>query len=241
MHRSQLIVLALLILTISPGRAVRGPVYQGHPDDGPATPATPPPVAAPTATPAAAPASTSKYESVDLIKGLGNFKFGALLTDFPPGVLRTIDPRARGMLLRVSPYGDNYLVSDVTGLTWGNIPLLGLVVTFNQGVLIDMQVALRAKKADFYIADRAFKEKYGPNDPKTLPVETWSGSHIQVTLIFSDAELKDETSLDAMGRGKVEMFDQGRWNKFEADRTAKLNAALNQRYEDSGKKVITNL
>jgi hypothetical protein len=104
-----------------------------------------------------------------------------------------------------------------------------------------MQVALKAKKVDFYVADRAFKEKYGPNDPKTLPVETWSGSHIQVTLIFGDAAFKDETTLDANARGKIEMFDQGRWNKFEAARIAKLNAALNQRYEASGKKVITNL
>lgn len=241
MHRSQFIILALLILIVSPGRAVEGPVYQGHPDDGSAPAAKAAPATTPPPPPAHVSASTSGYESVDHIKGIGKFKFGALLTDFPPGELRTVDPRSRGILLRVSPYGDNYLVSDVSDLSWGNIPLLGLVVTFHDGVLIDMQVALKAKKVDFYVADRAFREKYGPCNPKTFPVETWSGSHIQVTLIFGDAAFKDETGLDANARGKIEMFDQGRWNKFEADRIAKLNAALDQRYEAVSKKAITNL
>ena len=63
-----------------------------------------------------------------------------------------------------------------------------MVLTFHAGILIDIQVALKAKKFDFYAADRAFKEKYGPNDPKTYPVETWKGSQVSVTLIFPGSE-----------------------------------------------------
>jgi len=244
MHRSQLIVLALLILTASTGRAVRGPVYMGHPDDGPTPAATPPPAAAtsPTSpTPTTTHDSTPGYESVNHIKGIGKFIFGAKLTDFPPGLLRPVDPRARGILLRVSPYGENYLVTDVSGLTWGNIPLLGLVLTFNDGVLIDLQVALKATKADFYVADRAFKDKYGPSDPRTFPVETWSRSRVQVTLIFGNAAFKDENALDTTALGKIELFDQGLWNKFEAARIAKLKTVLDQRYDAANKKVMDNL
>jgi hypothetical protein len=243
MHRFQLIVLTLFILALSPGRAVVGPAYMGHPDDGPSSAATPPPAPAANSAPAPIPThdSTSGYESVNRIKGIGQFTFGAQLKDFPPGLLRPVDPRAHGILLRVSPYGDNYLVTDVSGLTWGNIPLLGLVVTFHDGTLIDLQIALKATKGDFYVADRAFKQKYGPNNPRTLPVETWDGSQVQVTLIFGDAALKDETSLDATARGKVELFNQGMWNKFAAARNAKLKTALDQRYDEAGKKVITNL
>jgi len=211
----------------------------GHPDDGPTPAATPP--HAPVATPAPTHDSTSEYESVNHIKGIGKFTFGANLTDFQPGVLRPVDPRARGILLRVSPYGENYLVTDVSGLTWGNIPLLGLVVTFNNGVLIDLQVALKATKADFYVADRAFKKKYGPNNPRTLPVETWTGSQVQVTFIFGNAAFKDENSLDTTALGKIELFDQGIWNKFEAARIAKLKTVLDQRYDAANKKVMDNL
>ena len=176
------------------------------------------------------------------IKGIGPFKFGAHLNDFSGRTcLQPVDPRATGTLLRVSPYGDNYLVTDVKGLTWGNIPVTGLVVTFHDDILIDIQIALKASKGDFYVADRAFQEKYGPNDSRTYPVITWSGSKIQVTLIFSGLSGLQADSVDASSQGKVELFDQEWWSKFEAARMTKLNAVLNQRYEASIKKVKANL
>jgi hypothetical protein len=226
MQRSQFVILALLVLTASMGvgKGVVGPAF--HEDKTHAAPI---------------PSSAPDYDSVDRIRGIGQFKFGAKLTDFAPGLLRAIDPRAKGVLLSVAPYGDNYLVTDLAGLTWGNIPLTGLVVTFHEGVLIDLQLALKSKKVDFYLVDRAFKDKYGPSDPKTFPVETWSGDQIQVTLIFQDTDVPNTEALDAPTQGKVELFDHGQWNKFEAARIAKLNKVLDKSYQDVGKKVISNL
>ncbi len=185
--------------------------------------------------------TSSNYVSVDQIKGIGKYKLGQNFTEFPPGVLQVIDPKAHGVLLRVSPYGENYLVTDVTGLTWGNIPLSGLVLTFHAGILIDMQAALKAKTFDFYAADRAFKSKYGPNDSKTYPVETWKGNRTEVTLIFPDADLKDANSIDAPSEGKINIFDQGQWAKFEAARIAALKDILDKRYQTSAKTVQANL
>jgi len=189
----------------------------------------------------AADSSASKYESVDQIKGLGIFKFGSHFKDFPPGLLRIIDPRAKGILLRVSPYGDNYLVTDLKGLTWGNIPLTGIVVTFHDDVLIDVQASMKAKKIDFYFADRAFKEKYGQSEEASLPVETWHGAETDVTLIFIGADFSDMGSLDKPAAGKIEFFDHAQWAKFEAARKAKMKADLDKRYQDAGKKVKANL
>lgn len=228
------------------------PVTKPTPESKTALPAKPTPKATPVATvamgatpsPASSPAPSHKsgdFDSVDRIKGIGKFTFGARIESFPFGVLRPVSPEASGILLRVSPYGDNYLVTDVSGLTWGNIPLKGLVVTFHDGELIDLQVALWAKKVDFYVADRAFKEKYGPSDPRTFPVETWSGDRVQVTLIFGDAAFKDASGLDTTARGKVELFDQGRWNKIRAAEDAKLKAVLDERYKANCDKVLADL
>jgi hypothetical protein len=262
-HSPQFIIAVLLILAISPALAVDGPAYHGHPDDDPAPQAktssarasssTPAPVSisapAPVSKPvAASPASvspsvtsTSKVDSVDQIKGIGDFKFGAKLADLPPGSLQAIDPKAKGTLLKVSPYGDNYLVTNLTDLTWGGIPVAGMIVTFHDGILLDLQVALKAKKSDFYIADRAFKDKYGPSQLKTAPVETWSGNRIQVTLILSGAGPLDANSLDAPAVGKLELFDQSQWTKIQAAQTAKVNELLQKRYQDDGKKAQSNL
>jgi len=185
--------------------------------------------------------SSSKTASVDQIKGIGKFTLGLKFSDFPPGLLRVVDPRASGVLLRVSPYGENYLVTDVTGQTWGGIPISGMVLTFHAGVLIDIQVAMKAKKFDFYAADRAFKAKYGPNDTKTVPVETWKGKNIQMTLIFPEATVTDANSLDKMTEGKIDLFDQGQWNKFEAERNAALKDILEKRYQATSQKVQSDL
>ena len=229
-HRSPYIIAVLLILAGSPAKAVNGPVYHEQPDDSSPAPA-----------PSSAASSSSKSDSVDQIKGIGIFKFGAKVTDFAPGLLQVVDPRAKGVLLRVCPYGDNYLVTDLTGLTWGNIPLAGLIVTFHDGMLIDLQVALKAKKSDLYLADRAFKDKYGSNDPRTLPVETWNGDRIQVTLILMGGGLLDANSLDAPAVGRLELFNQAEWTKIHAAQTAKLKELLDKRYQDDGKKVQSNL
>jgi hypothetical protein len=188
-----------------------------------------------------APEKPSKPISVDQIKGIGKFTLGQNFTEFPAGLLRVIDPRASGVLLRVSPYGENYLVNDVKGMTWGTIPISGMVVTFHSGILIDMQVALKAKKFDLYAADRAFKAKYGPNDPKTFPIETWKGNQVQMTLIFPDADIKDANSLDATTLGKIDLFDQAQWNKFEAARIAELKDVMEKRYQTTAKAVQDNL
>ncbi|MCE0498066.1 MAG: hypothetical protein LV481_08995 [Methylacidiphilales bacterium] len=182
-----------------------------------------------------------KYRSVDRIKGIGKFVFGAALKDFPPGLLQPVDPRAHGVLLRVSPYGNNYLVKDLSGLTWGAIPVAGMVVTFHDNVLIDLQVVLKAKKGDFYVADRAFKEKYGPSNPKTFPVETWAGDVVEVTLIIANCTIKDEKSLEERTQAKLELFDTGAWNNYLSDQKAKLQSVLDQRYKASGSKAKTDL
>jgi len=185
--------------------------------------------------------ASSGYVSVDQIKGIGKFKLGQNFNEFPPGALQVVDPKAHGVLLRVSPYGENYLVTDVSGLTWGNIPLSGMILTFHAGILIDIQAAMKAKKFDFYAADRAFKSKYGPNDPKTYPVETWKGSQTVMTLIFPGADLSDASAIDATTEGKINLFDQGQWDKFEAARTAALKDILDKRYQTSAKTVQANL
>jgi len=225
-HSPQAILAALLILATLPARAVVGPAYHGQPDDG--SGATPVP-------------TKSDVASVDQIKGIGKYKFGAKLTDFANDSLQIVDPRAKGVLLKVSPYGDNYLVANLNGLTWGNIPLAGLILTFHDGILIDIQMALKAKKVDLYLADRAFKDKYGSNSIRNLPVETWSGDRIQVTILFVGMNITDASALEGSAQGKVELFDQARWDKFDADRKAKLNAALNKHYEEAAQKVKANL
>jgi hypothetical protein len=181
------------------------------------------------------------YRSVDRIKGIGKFIFGAALKDFPPQLIQPVDPRARGVLLKVSPYGDNYLVKNLSGLTWGAIPVAGMVVTFRDGVLIDLQVALKARTGDFYVADRAFKEKYGPSNPKDFPVQTWSGDEIQVTLVMVGANLVDPKSLDAPAQAKLELFDAVRWNEFVSAEKQKLQSVLNQRYKAAGQKAKADL
>jgi hypothetical protein len=237
-HSSQLILIAaFLILTCSTGLAVVGPEYHEQPDDTPA-PAAPIPVK-PKLKPA--PPQEPKVTTVDQIKGIGKFQFGAKVSDFPPTLLQPVDPRARGKLLRVSPYGQNYLVTNLTGLTWGNIPLTGLIVTFHDNYLIDIQMALKAKKVDFYLAERAFKDKYGPNNPKTFPVEGWSGDRIQVTLVVYGAILSDPGSLDKLALGKVDLFDAGQWAKVQAAQKVKLEEVLNKRYQDEMDKVKANL
>jgi hypothetical protein len=182
-----------------------------------------------------------KYRSVDRIKGIGKFTFGAPLKNFPPELIQPVDPRAHGVMLKVSPYGDNYLVKDLSGLTWGAIPVTGMVVTFHNGLLIDIQVVLKAKKGDFYVADRAFKDKYGPSNPKTFPVETWSGDNIQVTLVTIGGPVVDEKTLDQPGQAKLELFDSGPWNVYLDAQKAKLQSVLDQRYEASRKKVKSDL
>ena len=189
----------------------------------------------------AADTATSKYASVDQITGLGPFKFGAHLKDFPPGLLRVIDPKAKGVLLRVSPYGTNYLVMDLKDLSWGTIPLTGLIATFHDDVLIDLQASMKAKKIDFYFADRAFKEKYGPSEAPSLPVETWQGNRTDVSIIFIGADLLDPNSINGPASGKIEFFDHARWNKFEAVRKAKLKELLDKQYQLTDKKVKANL
>ena len=211
----------------------------GKPVDKPqaAAPAAAPPADKP-APPYEKPA---KVTSVDLIKGIGKFNLGQNFSDFAPGALRVVDPKASGVLLRVSPYGENYLVTDIKDMTWGNIPIEGMVLTFHAGLLIDIQVALKAKNFDFYVADRAFKEKYGPNDPKTFPVETWNGSQVQMTLIFPGADIKDANSFDAVNRGKIDLFAVGQWNKFEAARIAALKDIVDKRYQSAARTAQDNL
>ena len=184
-----------------------------------------------------------QYRSVDHIKGIGKFTFGAALKDFPPALLQPVDPHAQGVLLKVSPYGPNYLVKNLSGLTWGGIPVAGMVVTFYEGKLIDIQVALKAKKGDIYVVDRAFKDKYGPSNPKTFPVETWSGDNIQVTLVMIGGPpvVVDAKSLDQPAQAKLELFDAGPWNNSISARKAKLQSVLNQRYEASGPKAKADL
>jgi hypothetical protein len=185
---------------------------------------------------------SGKPGTVDQIKGIGKFNLGQNFTEFPPTLLRVVDPRASGILLRVSPYGENYLVTDVSGMTWGGIPIQGMVLTFHGGVLIDIQVALKAKKFDLYAADRAFKTKYGPNDPKAFPVETWRGNQTQMTLIFPDATtLTDALSLDTLTDGKIDLFDLGQWNKIEAARASALKDVIEKRYQDVASKVQADL
>jgi hypothetical protein len=211
------------------------PVYVTAEDPGPPTEKAVEKPAPPT------PEKPAKPDTIDSIKTIGKFTLGQNFSEFPPGLLQVVDPRAAGVLLRVSPYGENYLVTDVKGMTWGNIPIAGMVLTFHAGVLIDIQVALKAKKFDFYAADRAFKTKYGPNDPKTLPVETWKGNEIQMTLIFPGATITDPGSIDAVTQGKIDLFDQGQWNKIEATRIAALKDVLDKRYQTSAKAVQDNL
>ena len=200
---------------------------------------TPAPAEKPSATPDR---PTGKLGTVDQIKGIGKFNLGQNFSEFPPTLLRVVDPKASGILLRVSPYGENYLVTDVSGMTWGGIPIAGMVLTFHAGVLIDIQVALKAKKFDLYTADRAFKTKYGPNDPKTLPVETWKGNLVQMTLIFpGSTNLADANSLDATTQGKIDLFDQYQWNKFEAARIAALKDIIEKRYQAAAPKVQGDL
>jgi hypothetical protein len=183
----------------------------------------------------------AKYRSVDRIKGVGKFTFGAALKDFPAALIQPVDPHAHGVLLKVSPYGNNYLVKDLSGLSWGGIPVAGMVVTFHDGLLIDIQVALKAKKGDFYVADRAFKEKYGPGNPKTFPVETWGGDDVQVTLVMPGAYVMDEKSLDQPTQAKLELFNATPWNDYMSAKRAKLQNVLNQRYETTGKKAKADL
>jgi hypothetical protein len=217
------------------------PASTDKPADKPAP--TPPPAdkTADTAKPTTTAEKPGKPGTIDAITGIGNFKLGQNFSEFPPGLLQVVDPHARGVLLRVSPYGENYLVTDVKGATWGGIPISGIVLTFHAGVLIDIQVAFKAKRFDFYTADRAFKTKYGPNDPKTFPVETWKGQRVQMTLIFSDMRLTDPASLDAQSEGKIDLFDQARWDKFEAERNAELKEAVEKRYQAEAKTVEGNL
>lgn len=182
-----------------------------------------------------------KTESVDSIKGVGPYKFGAKVTDYSVTALQIVDPKAKGVLLRVCPYGDNYLVTNVKGMTWGGVPVKGMVLTFQKGELIDFQIALKAKKGDLYVANQAFRDKYGPSDPTTFPVQTWTGSHIQVTLVFPGAEVFDARAIDAPGQGKVELFDWVKWKKYEAEKTAELKKLLEQRYEATSQKAKDNL
>jgi hypothetical protein len=183
----------------------------------------------------------SAKASVDQIKGIGKFKLGQNFNEFPPGLLRVVDPKASGILLRVSPYGENYLVTDVKGMTWGGMPIAGMVLTFHSGILIDIQVAIKARNFDFYAADRAFKTKYGPNDPKTMPVETWKGKQVQMTLIFPGANLTDAKSVDTVTQGKIDLFDQAQWNKFEAERMTALKDIVEKRYQTTVKTVQGDL
>jgi hypothetical protein len=185
--------------------------------------------------------ASPRYLSVDRIKGIGKFTFGAALKDFPPELIQPVDPRAHGVLLKVSPYGDNYLVKNVSGLTWGSIPVAGMVATFRDGLLIDLQVALKAKKGDFYVVDRAFKDKYGPSNPRDFPVQTWSGDNIQVTLILVGANVVDPKSLDEPAQAKLELFDSTRWNEYMSAEKVKLQSALNQRYKAACQKAKADL
>jgi len=116
-----------------------------------------------------------------------------------------------------------------------------LILTFHEGVLVDIQIALKAKKVDLYLADRAFKDKYGPNSIRTFPVEGWTGDRVQVTLLFIGMNILDDKSLDGTAEGKVEFFDQAQWAKFEAVRKAKLEEVLNKTYQDASQKVKANL
>lgn len=221
-NRSQLIMAALLLLVTSTVRAVE---HEPSPEKASAKASSP----------------AARFDSVDHIKGIGKYKFGAKLADFPVDSLQPVDAKAKGKLLRVSPYGDNYLVTDLTGLTWGGLPLAALIVTFHEGVLVDIQITLKARKIDLYVVNRAFKDKYGPNNPRTLPIETWSGDRIQVTLILVKADVLDPTTMETPGEAKVEFFDQATWLKFEAASKAKLDEILDQRYEQAAKKAKTNL
>jgi hypothetical protein len=184
---------------------------------------------------------SSKYRSVDGIKGVGMFKFGQSIKEIPAGLLQPTTPKATGVLLHLSPYGKNYVVTNVKGMTWGGIPVSGMVLTFHEDILIDFQIALKAKRSAFYIADRAFKEKYGPSNPRTFPVETWSGNQVNVTLILVGAAVNDASILNADARGKVEMFAEGLWDKFETARKAKLKEILDQQYQATGKQVKADL
>jgi len=251
-HGSPFILATLIALSPAIAFAVAGPV----PDETAETEETPPPVkkTAPAKAPLQRTAESippeptlppeskpkGKYDSVDQIKGVGKYKFGSKLSDFPPAELRPVDPRAKGTLLRVSPYGDNFLVNDLKGLSWGNIPLSGLIITFHEGILIDIQMAMRGKKLDFQLAERAFKDKYGPNQTKIFPLQTWSGNRIQVTLILVGEIFKDEGSLDQPAQGKVEMFDQGRWEKFETVERTESNRTLEERHKEALSKVKSN-
>lgn len=185
--------------------------------------------------------SPAGHKSVDTIDGLGKYKLGAKFSDFPPGSLLPIDAKAKAGLLQVSPYGDNYLVSDLAGLTWANIPLAGLVLTFHDGILIDLQMALKARNIDLYIAKRAFREKYGDSYPAVSPVDAWGGRRIQVTMIFTGAIPSNTSTLNDSSSGLVEIFDQARWNKMDAVEKTKLKNALDQQYETAGAKVKANL
>ena len=234
MYSSQLILAALFAFGTSAAFAVVGPEYHEQPEN---TPVATAPAKPKVKTPPKAP----EYESVDRIKGIGQFKFGSKVADYPPGLLQPVSPKAKGKLLRVSPYGDNYLVTNLKGLSWGNIPVSGLIVTFHEDSLIDIQIALRANKVDFYLADRAFKEKYGPNNPETFPVATWNGDRIQVTMVMVGAILSDPGSLDKPALGKVDLFNHAAWTKIEAAQKAQLNDVLNKRYEDAAKTVQANL
>lgn len=234
MHASQPLIAALLILSVSTGKAVVGPQYHEQSDDTPKVqPSHPAPV-----TPKA---SKPKLESVDQIKGVGKFKFGSHVADYPVTLLQIVDHKAKGVLLRVSPYGDNYLVTDVKDLTWGGVPVKGMVLTFHNDVLIDFQIALKAKRGDLYVANQAFKAKYGPSDPTTFPIQTWTGDQIQVTLMFPASQIPDAKAVDAPGQGRVEILDQARWKKFEAVKAAELKKILDQRYDTAAKKAQDNL
>ncbi len=237
----------------TPTPAVPDKPVRSHDKPKPSTPPAPTPTVTPTTPadkptnpadkpPAAPERPVGKAGTVDAIKGIGKFSLGQNFSEFPPTLLRVVDPRASGILLRVSPYGENYLVTDVSGMTWGGIPIAGMVLTFHAGVLIDIQVAFKAKKFDLYAADRAFKTKYGPNDPKTLPVETWKGNLVQMTLIFpGSTNLTDANALDAVTQGKIDLFDQYNWNKFEAARTAALKDILEKRYQTVAPKAQSDL
>jgi len=182
-----------------------------------------------------------QYVSVNHIQGIGKYKFGELLKDIPPASIQPISPKAKGVLLRVTPYGDNYLVKDLTGLTWGGIPISGLILTFHDGSLIDFQLALKGKKGDFYVADRAFKDKYGPSDARSFPVECWRGDDIEVSLVLIGASITDPNSLDQSAQAKVELFDAAQWHKYEVEQKAKLQAILDKQYEAVSHKVKTDL
>jgi hypothetical protein len=181
------------------------------------------------------------YTPVDTIKGVGNYNFGSHPDDFPKGALRKVSPNAKAGLLSVSPYGENYLVTDVKGLTWGNVPIAAMVVTFHDNALIDIQIALKSKNVDIYTAARAFKEKYGPSDTESGPVEAWEGDRIHVTMVFVNGTADSPAKLSQPGEGKVELFDQGRWDKVESAKKAQVNDALNKAYKAEGNKAKANL